>query len=382
MSFYHGVTVSEVNTGSRPIAVPSSSIIGVVATMAAGSAVANVPTLVTSLKEAVELFGPNDGSAVMPKALEAIYKQCKAVVVAVGVVGDVDEAATVSAIVGGVDGDGNRLGIDALLDAKSILGIKPRILVAEKSDNQAVASKLFPMADRMRSFAVIDGPNTDDAAAGAYAQNFGYKRGMVVDPGARVWSVEDDAVVDVPMSFYVAGLGAKSDHANGYWASWSNQEISGIMGTKRPIDYEMGDTASRANLLNNQKVSTVIREGGFRFWGNRTLSADAKWAFMTRVRTADIIMDAILAGHQWAIDRGITKTYVKDVLDGLRGFMASERAKGAVINFEAWVDEEKSTLSELEQGRVYWNIKFTDVPVAENPNFSIEVTNEFLSEIF
>ena len=93
-------------------------------------------------------------------------------------------------------------------------------------------------------------------------------------------------------------------------------------------------------------------------------------------------MDAILAGHQWAVDKGITSTYVADVTDGLRQFMQSERAKGAIINFDVWVDEEKSTISEIEQGRIYWNIKFTDVPVAENPNFAIEVTNEYLTEIF
>ena len=51
------------------------------------------------------------------------------------------------------------------------------------------------------------------------------------------------------------------------------------------------------------------------------MSSDSKWAFVTRVRTMDLVMDAILAGHKWAVDRGITKTYVKDVTEGLRAFM-------------------------------------------------------------
>ena len=37
--------------------------------------------------------------------------------------------------------------------------------------------------------------------------------------------------------------------------------------------------------------------------------------------------------------------------------------------------------SQLEEGKVYWNIRFTDVPPAENPNFRVEVTNQWLTEV-
>ena len=54
---------------------------------------------------------------------------------------------------------------------------------------------------------------------------------------------------------------------------------------------------------------------------------------MTRVRTLDIVMDAILYGHKWAVDRSITKTYVKDVTEGLQAFMRDLKALGAIINW-------------------------------------------------
>lgn len=49
-SFYHGVTVTLVDTGPRTIALPSSSIIGLVDTYTPGEGLAepNRPTLVTS----------------------------------------------------------------------------------------------------------------------------------------------------------------------------------------------------------------------------------------------------------------------------------------------------------------------------------------------
>ena len=116
-------------------------------------------------------------------------------------------------------------------------------------------------------------------------------------------------------------------------------------------------------------------------WGNRTLSSDPKWSFVTRVRTLDIVMDAILAGHKWAVDRSITKTYVKDVTDGLDAFMRDLKNQGAVINFEVYADTVLNTASQLEEGKVYWNIRFTDVPPAENPIFRVEVTNQWLTEV-
>ena len=40
-----------------------------------------------------------------------------------------------------------------------------------------------------------------------------------------------------------------------------------------------------------------------------------------------------------------------------------------------------NTTSQLEQGKIYWNIRFTDVPPAENPNFLVQVTNQGLTEV-
>ena len=187
--------------------------------------------------------------------------------------------------------------------------------------------------------------------------------------------------MDAPASAWAAGLFAWSDSQYGFWASPSNKEFVGITGTKRPVEYLDGDATCRANVLNNANIATIIRDDGYRLWGNRTLSSDSKWAFVTRVRTLDLVMDAILYAHKWAVDRSITKTYVKDVTDGLQAFMRDLKAQGAVINFEVYADTELTTAAQLAQGKVYWRIRFTDVPPAENPNFLVEVTDQWLTEV-
>lgn len=380
--FFHGVTVTNVDNGARNIALPSSSIIGLVDTFTPGvgaTANANDLVLITSEREAVAAFGA--GSAIA-KACQAIYTRAKAVIVACGVAKLDDPAEQTSAIIGGVLADGKRTGLQALLDGKSRFNAQPRLLVTPKhSATQAVGTALVALADKLRGIAIIDGPNTTDEAAIDYAAGFGAKRAFLVDPGVQYWDTTADATVDAPGSAWVAGLFAWTDSEYGFWASPSNKEFVGITGTTRPIEFLDGDETCRANLLNNANIATIIRDDGYRLWGNRTLSSDPKWAFVTRVRTMDIVMDAILYGHKWAVDRSITATYVKDVTEGLQAFMRDLKAQGAIINFEVYADTELNTASQLEQGKVYWNIRFTDVPPAENPNFRVEVTNQWLTEV-
>ncbi|MBH3459613.1 MULTISPECIES: phage tail sheath family protein [Pseudomonas] len=380
--FFHGVTVTNVDTGARNIALPSSSIIGLVDTFTEGAGVtakANDLVLITSEREAVAAFGAD---AAITKACRAIYSRAKAVIVACGVAKLEEAAEQTAAIIGNVLADGKRTGLQALLDGKSRFNAQPRLLVAPKhSATQAVGTALVALADKLRGIAIIDGPGTTDEAALAYAKNFGAKRAFLVDPGVRYFDIVAEATVDAPGSAWVAGLFAFTDREYGFWASPSNKEFVGITGTSRPVEFLDGDDSCRANLLNNANIATIIRDDGFRLWGNRTLSSDPKWAFVTRVRTMDIVMDAILYGHKWAVDRSITATYVKDVTEGLQAFMRDLKNQGAIINFEVFADPELNTASQLEQGKVYWNIRFTDVPPAENPNFRVEVTNQWLTEV-
>jgi phage tail sheath protein FI len=384
MSFFHGVTTTEIKTGARTISLPSSSIIGLCDTftpgvLGGGTAMAGELKLITSEREAIAAFG-NDSA--ITKACKAIYTKAKAVIVAIGVPKLEDAALQTSAIIGGVLASGQRTGLQALLDGKSLFNAQPRLLIAPgHTAKQAVATALDALAQKLRAIGIIDGPGTTDEAAMAYADNFGSRNLFMVDPGVQYWDTELSKTVDAPGSAWAAGLFAWTDAEYGFWASPSNKELTGITGTTRAVEYLDGDETCRANLLNNANIATIIRDDGYRLWGNRTLSSDPKWAFVTRVRTLFILMDAVQAGHKWAVDRSITKTYVSDVTNGLGAFMGDLKAQGAIINFEVFPDTELNTASQIAQGKVYWRIRFTDVPPAENPNFLFEVTDQWMTEV-
>ena len=369
MSFYHGVTTSIVNDGPRTISLPSSSIIGLVDTFVSApgplaegipTAKPGVPVLITTEREAIAAFGADSA---MTRACKAIYVRAKAVI-------------------GGVKANGDRTGLQALLDGKSRFNAQPRLLVAPlHSSTEAVATAMDALAEKLGAIAIIDGPGTTDEAAMEYALNFGSKRLFMVDPGVISWNTTANADVASGGSAWAAGMFAYTDATYGFWVSPSNKEMVGITGTTRQVEYLENDATCRANLLNNAFITTIIRDGGYRLWGNRTLSSDAKWSFVTRVRTLDIIMSAVQAGHKWAVDLGITKTYVKDVTEGLQAFMRDLKAQGAIINFEVYPDLEMTTASMLSQGRIFWRIRFTDVPVAENPTFLFEVTDQWVTQV-
>lgn len=245
----------------------------------------------------------------------------------------------------------------------------------------AVVAELIGIAERMRAVIIADGPNTTDADAIAYSGDFGSKRVYLVDP--KVIKVDDEGSNQTEWaSPCVAGLIAKSDNERGFWWSPSNQNINGIIGTSRPIDFVLGDANARANLLNEQDVATIIRQDGFRLWGNRTLSSDAKWKFLCVVRTADIINDSLLRAHLWAVDRGITKQYVSDVTEGVNAYLRHLVSIGAIIGGECWADPDLNTADQIAQGKIYFDFDFTPVYPAEHIIMRSHLVNDYLTEIF
>ncbi len=350
-----------------------------------------------SLSQAAKLDRTGKRRGTLPNALDLIFKQVGAIVVVIRVQEGDNENATLTNILGGVNANGAYEGVHAFIGAQSVLGQTPRILIApgfthqrpssvgiEENGTDAtanpVAAELIGIAERLRAIVVLDAPNTTDEAALSTAKDFDSKRAILIDPFVKV--NRDGKIIEQPASAAVAGVIAKNDFAHGFWHSPSNKVINGIVGTARPIDFSIGDRSSRANLLNEQNITTIIRENGYRLWGNRTLSSDTKFAFLSVVRTADMINDAILRGHLWAVDRNIKKTYMHDVSESVNAYLRDLKAQGAILGGRCTPDLELNTASAIESGKVYFNVEFTPTTPAEHITFRSQIINDYLEEIF
>ena len=399
--FLHGVEVIEINDGARPIQTVKSSVIGLVGTAPQGPV--NTPTLILgSRAKAAEIFGENNDANkdyTIPKALDGIFDQAGAMVVVINVAdpanpahlttGILDPANIIDAdVVGGVDGaTGQYKGVHALLSANTELAVTPRILIAPNfthdmpsGNANPVVSELLGIAENLRAIIIADLPNTNDTDAIDYVGDFGSARVFAVYPWVKVLD-SLGVIVEEPSSARVAGLIVKSDNDRGFWWSPSNLVINGIVGISKPIDFVLGDINSKANYLNENNITTIIQESGFRLWGNRTLSADPKWAFLQARRTADMINDSLLKAHLWAVDRNITKTYIEDVLEGVNNYLRYLKNIGAIIGGTAFADPELNTPDQIAQGKVTFEFDFTPPYPAEHIIFRSRMTDDYLSEI-
>ena len=288
-----------------------------------------------------------------------------------------------AAIAGGVSGDGQYTGVSALLGAGGSSGARrPKIMIAPgHSDSKTVADALISAADKRRGIAVIEGPDTSDAAATAYRDTLSGRRAYLVDPGVQVLDADGDLVTR-PNSAHVAGAIARSDNdlGRGWWWSPSNFPILGIEGTTRGVDFSLGDEQSPANLLNAKEVATIIQENGFRLWGNRTLSDDPIYKFLSVVRIKDAIDESILRGHMWAVDRNIGPTYVEAVAEGVNALLRELKGVGAVLGGQC-VPSATNTKEKIADGNVCWDVDFTPAPPGERLTFRSRITNDHIEEL-
>lgn len=345
----------------------------------------NTPVLVAGDTTLVAQLGKN---GTLPKAFDGIFDQAGAVVIVVRVGQGQTDAETMTNVIGGIDvATGKYTGVHALLGSVSVTGFTPKILIApgfthQRENNLAnpVVAEMQGVAERLRAVIVKDGPNTTDADAIKDRGDWGSARIFLVDPFVLVRN--DLGEVEArPASDRVAGLVAKMDNDKGFWHSPSNQIINGIIGTARAIDFVLGDANSRANLLNEQDVATIIREDGFRLWGNRTCSSDPKWSFLSVRRTADMINESILKAHMWAVDRNITKTYFEDVAQGVNDYIAGLVIQGALLGGKCYPTPGLNSIANVMQGKAFWDFDFTPPFPAEHLTFRSKLVGDYIEEI-
>ncbi len=398
-AYLHGVEIVEVDSGPRPIQAVRSSVIGLIGTAPDADAAAfplNTPILIAGSRvEAAKLDTVGAKEGTLPQAIDDIFDQgVGALIVVVRVEEEASEAATVTNIIGGIQTDGSYTGVHAFLGAQSAVHVTPRIFVAPGFTGYVtrdagtgaitgapVVAELVAIADRLRGVILADGPNTTDAEAITYRELFGSKRVFVVDPSVKVWDTTANAAAVLPASARVAGIMAKSDNERGYWWSPSNREMLGIVGTARPVDFALGDPNSRANLLNENEVATIIHHDGYRLWGNRTCSADPKFAFLSVVRTFDMACEALLVSHLWAVDRNITRSYIEEVTEGVNAWVRDQVKKGALLGGRVYADPDLNTPEAIADGRAYWDIALTPPAPAERVTFRVALVNDYMTEV-
>ncbi|ULL06026.1 phage tail sheath protein [Pseudomonas putida] len=378
--YHHGVRVLEINEGTRPIRTVSTAVVGIVCTAEDADPTAfplNTPVLLTNVQSAIAKAGTK---GTLAATLQAIADQTKPLTVVVRVAPGASPAETTSNIIGGTSATGKYTGMKALLAAQSQLKVKPRILAVPGLDTQPVATALVSIAQQLRGFAYVsaNGCKTKEEAT-AYRENFGAREVMVIWPDFTQWSTATNANVTAPAVARAVGLRAKLDQEVGWHKTISNIPVEGVTGLSADVFWDLQNSATDANYLNSNEVTTLINEGGFRFWGSRTCSDDPLFAFENYTRTAQVVADTIADAHLWAMDKPMHSSLVRDLLEGINAKFRELVANGYLIGASAWFDVEANTEATLKAGKLYIDYDYTPVPPLEDLTLRQRITDRYLA---
>ena len=378
--YHHGVRVVEINDGTRVISTVSTAIIGMVCTAEDADADAFPLDTLVLIINVMTAAGKAGKNGTLRSSLMAIANQAKPVVVVVRVAEGDTEAETTSNIIGGTDATGMYTGMKALLSAQTELGVKPRILGVPGLDNLEVATALGAVCQQLRAFGYVSAYGCKTVSdAIKYCENFSQRELMVIWPDFVAWNTTTNASDIAPATAYALGLRAKIDTETGWHKTLSNIGINGVTGLSASVYWDLQTTGTDADLLNQACVTTLIRKGGFKFWGQRTCSDDPLFLFENYTRTAQVLADTMAEAHLWAMDRPMTPTLIKDMIAGINAKLREMKTAGLIIDGTCWYDAEANTVETLKAGKLFIDYDYTPVPPLEDLTLRQRITDQYLA---
>ena len=374
-NYHHGATVTETTDLSTMITDIDSAVIGVVCTADDADADAfplDTPVLITRV---ANMLGKAGTSGTLFTTLKAISDQTspQTIVIRVADASKIvpPEGGTAPTqdqlVIGGTDPDtGLFTGMYALLSAEMRVGVRPRVLAVPGLDTQPVAAQLGVMAEKLRAFAYVsaNGCNTI-AEAKTYRENFAQREMMVIWPNFICYDTNAAANATVPVGAHAVGMRAKIDATQGWHKTISNVPVNNVLGMDRDIYFTLQGTDTDADELNAAGVTTLIKQDGYRIWGSRTCDEET-YIFESYTRTAQIVADTVAEAHFSYVDKPLTPSLVKDIVDGVNRKLASYVTAGKLLGARCWYDPEPNTTENLRNGQLTINYDYTPVPPLEN----------------
>jgi hypothetical protein len=365
MSAKFGVNVTISAEAARPIAVESTTPIGIAGYeevlenglhfyMTTAKALEALEAKYKAKKDASQAF--KKGS--IYRALKGIEDQAVNTQIILSVFTKDDDSDTNNEITE------CKSAITEFAKAKSRFGYNPNLIVApEYSHEDAVKGEIEKMATRLKATGIVDLKADDAAAAIVKMGDFGTNRLVAAYPNVKVWDDETNAYVYEGQSARIAGMIAHTDGASefGYSDSYSNRVMIGVSGTQIDVDFELGETCT-ADELRAAKISTIIRESGFRAWGGETSDQDTIWKDLARVRVFDRISQACQKGVLFAIDRKASELYhaKRSVSELLRQLVGAKVLLGYELSWSA-----KNTDATITAGKFYLDVRMQNNPIVK-----------------
>ncbi|BFU60754.1 MULTISPECIES: phage tail sheath protein [Rodentibacter] len=378
--YLHGVKVTEISEALRTLTTSSTAVIGLVATAPDAdndTFPLNKPTLLTGITPAMIAKAGKQGT--LSRALDGILDIVNCKVVVIRIEESEDESQMKANVIGGVDDEGNYTGLKAFLVSAAVCGVKPRIFCVPKYDSQDVTVELLSVAQKLNGFVYAScyGCNTKEQAV-TYRRQFSQRELMLIfgdflsfNPHTKQTEI-DYAVTRA------AAMRAYQDKEFGWHTSISNKGLNGVTGVTKPLSFDINDSATDVNYLNEQGITACINYNGYKFWGLRTCSADKLFIYENYTRTAQVLKDTIAQSFDWAVDKDISVNLVKDIVEAINAKWREFTAKGYLIGGKAFINAELNTAATLKDAKLLVSYDYCPVPPLEQLGFNQYISDEYL----
>lgn len=381
--FLHGVGLVIANDGYVELRVPSTAIIGIVATAEDADPEQfplDQPVLITDLQRALAKAGVQ---GTLAETLYNIQQESRAAVIVVRTAEGATEAETIANIVGKVDTLGNKTGLKALEMSSQRTGLQPRIFgVPGWDQHQAIALELFQLAERQYGFAYASCSDKSSISnAILYRDEFAIDTGMLFYGDVLTFNAQKGMEIETFATAKVLGLRSELDKTLGWHHSISNHPLNSVTGLTKELSHQgINGYSTDVNLLNEKGISCFIQDSGFRTWGNRTTSAaESSNYFEVSTRTGQQIgLTAANLLKNMTQDRPMTPAILKQYIERVNRFLSIWQAEGRILGGNCFMNPDRNGTDALMSGKPAWDIEFTPSVPMENPNLTVRLTDKFV----
>lgn len=368
--YFHGPLIDQTQAAVNQATItPATTPIGLVATADDADSLA-FPEL-TLVSASPELVAKAGTTGTLAKALNAIYGQGitpSVIVVRVPSGSTTTEQAAYVAE-----------GVSLLASAQSLFEITPEILGAPGLDDaEEVISALLEVADRVGGFVYAAARGANRTELLAVRNRYNHKRLMLISPEF------ERAGSTVYATAVALGLRSKIDadaSLGGRAKTLSNVALDTAFATdlsiSQPVDYYGRD--SDGNFLNASHITTLRREQGTRFWGNRTASTDPLWHYESAVRMADYLAKRIHF-HEFAQTDGlISQQQIDHRIEMIQLEIDALVRTGQLLKGSKVIKHPTlNSTSALAEGKTWLYADFTVPPPNEQPGVVLRITQDYL----
>lgn len=298
-----------------------------------------------------------------------------------------DAAAKLAATMANIIGDsGAQTGMWAMRNAGSTVHMRPRIWIvghtAEQPDglttDNPVRVALAPHLEAAKAIAPVEVDITSKDKAIAARQLMSSYRMLPVGVGAKVYETVSgvSTLVERSMVARVAGLFVKVDTEIGGGLPFepiANRAILGIADINRPIEFDLGDGSTEAQLMLANDISVVVKgevnnpgaiaDGGFVFIGVESAGNSDLWSQIHQVRTADYIDAEMAVLTRLYLGGRITPRRAEAWLIALRFLLLNHVNNEDILGFELNFPTVINSINDVRLGQLSIQTNVEPAPV-------------------